>query len=454
MEKVLIVDTVCSKSGIINKDVNGGLGTRTKIGSSFRAQILEHIKKQGVVLPLIELAYISAILKSRSYSVDYLQIASNSQQQLLLKQIDRSNYEHIIFFPALVSYSYDLELAQLIKKQFPAITLGAIGPFVSACSDKVLSFFDWIIAGEVEPVLIKTPLHELKALVTNSEWLNNLDELPFPDWSLFQGHNYSYRPMLTKVPFFTMQGSRGCPMSCSFYCPYPASQGTRWRTRSVASLVDEIDHLQTHYNARSILFRDPFFSLKKDRTVQFAEALLENKIKIQWACETGLKTMDKELLKLLFQSGLRSINIGIESEDDEILKLNKRKQASKSTQTELIDCCHQLGIKVNAFFILGLTGDTEESIKKTIAYAKSLKTYAVQFTINTPLPGTPYYEEMRPQLIEQNLEKFDNNTLVFNHPNLSKDQLEHLKEQAFLAYYFRPRFLLEQLRWKIRELSL
>ena len=95
-----------------------------------------------------------------------------------------------------------------------------------------------------------------------------------------------------------------------------------------------------------------------------------------------------------------------------------------------------------------------EKDNKVVEYAKKLKLYAAQFTVSTPLPGTPFYEDMMKdeKIVNKDLELLDNNTMVFNHENLTNDQIHNLKEEAFLRYYFRPRFIMEQLRWKTREL--
>ena len=126
-----------------------------------------------------------------------------------------------------------------------------------------------------------------------------------------------------------------------------------------------------------------------------------------------------------------------------------------SRERELIDYCYQLGIKINAFFIFGLDSDTREGILASIEYAKSLKTFSSQFTINTPLPGTEFYNDMIEHL-DQNvsLEDYDNNTLVFAHKNLSAEDIYSLKEKAFLDYYFSPKLIFRFITWKIRDIFL
>jgi anaerobic magnesium-protoporphyrin IX monomethyl ester cyclase len=452
-KKVLIIDSVCSEKGVINKDVNGGLGTRTQIGNTWRARLLEQIKKRGVVLPLLEYGYLSAVLKNKGYQVEYIKIIDINFIHEIKQYID-NGYSNLIFNPALVSYTTDIQIANRLKKMFPKIKMGAIGSFATILPEKIENVFDWIVCGETEPVLMSNELEDLHGIIRCDELVQDLDSLPFPDWRIFINQKFSYRPMLKKTPFFTILGSRGCPMSCSYYCPYPAIQGKRWRARSAENLVSEIQNLITNYGAKAVLFRDAFFSYSKKRTEKFAQLLINKKIKIEWACETRLDYFNKNLLRLLYRSGLRAINIGIESSDINILNQNKRQGIESTKQEDLISFCYKLGIKINAFFILGLEGDTEESIKRTLEYSKSLKLFAAQYTINTPLPGTQYFNDMQNKIFEDDLHNFDNNTLVFKHENLTANQLHQLKEKAFIGFYFRPKFFYEQIKWKIREMFL
>lgn len=451
MKNILIVDTVCSEKGIINKDVNAGLGTRTRIGNSWRANILEKIKKRGVVLPLLEFGYLSSILKKQGYEVQYERITSVDNVDAVCDQINKG-FDILIFYPSIVSYDIDLKLATNLKEKFSNIKIGALGSFAMAMPEVLINSFDWVISSEIEAILQKYPIENLKGVIKEDLMIDNLDELPFPDWKIYKNHHFSYKPMLTKTPFFTMLGSRGCPMSCKYYCPYPAFQGAKWRKRSVENILEEMEKLRTDHNAKAILFRDACFSLSKQRTEDFGKKLLSKNLNLQWACETRLDSLDKNLLKLLYDSGLRSMNIGIESEDPDIRKINQRKGIDNSLQHELIRYCYQLGIKVNAFFILALKGDSMESIRKTIKYAKSLNLFAVQFTINTPLPGTPYYNDMKHQIINSDIKDLDNNNLVFQHENLSIEDVAKFKEEAFVSYYFRPKYFYEQLKWRTREI--
>lgn len=450
MARVLIIDVKNNRRGVVNKSVNAGLGTRTVIGTSWRAKLLEFAKKRGVVIPMIEYAYVASLLRSKGHQMWYkafsMEDIGGISTFLETKQIDL-----VIFYPALVSHTDDFQVAKQIRQLKPALKLGAFGPFASNFGDICLEFFDWVISGEVESVLLKKDLSELQGVVKAEGVIENLDSIPFPDWSIFEGQAFSYKPMLSEEPFFTMLGSRGCPMSCGHYCPYPASQGAKWRFRSTDSLVEEIKYLQAHYNAKGVLFRDAYFSMNKKRTREFAEKLLQANVKIKWACETRIESLSSDLIDLLYKSGLRSINIGVESEDKTILTHAGRATITRSKEELLVDYCYKKGIKINAFYILGLMEDTLESVRKTIRYAKSLNTFTAQFTINTPLPGTPWYKEMQDKILTSNLEELDNNTLVFQHPNLSREKLAYLKEEAFLKYYFSLGFFKRKLFFDFRE---
>ena len=121
MYKILIVDSVCARGGVINKDVNGGLGSRSKFGESIFIKLLEKIKKSGCVLPLLDYAYLIAILKNNKYSVKYIQVKEYNNFNSLHAYIDELKSDLLIYCPALVAYSNDILIAQYIKWKFPNI---------------------------------------------------------------------------------------------------------------------------------------------------------------------------------------------------------------------------------------------------------------------------------------------------------------------------------------------
>jgi anaerobic magnesium-protoporphyrin IX monomethyl ester cyclase len=144
---------------------------------------------------------------------------------------------------------------------------------------------------------------------------------------------------------------------------------------------------------------------------------------------------------LLHRSGLRSIEVGIESSNHELLIKNGRKAVANAQQERIIERCHQLGIRVIANYTFGLPNDTVEGIRETIRYAKKLNTFAIQFTVTTPYPGTQFYESVKPAIFEWDWERFNGWTSVYRHPAISPDDLHRLREFAYVSYHLRPRYV-------------
>ncbi len=429
--KVTLVDIVPEKETYINKDVMGGFGEATNIGNSFPAKLIQRAKKKGIKLPLIDLAYLASILRNNGHEVS-------------LNSKDFSDSDLVVIHSSIVGYKSELELADEIRKK--GTPVGFIGPFSSFKPELFLEHANFIVAGEPEEVFFNLKNEIPKGLV-KSRPQKNLDSLPKPYWDIFPVGEYSYYPAVVKKPFLPILSSRGCCLTCN-YCPYKAYYGD-WRQRSVANIIEELKLLKENYGINGLLFRDPLFTVNKKRVMEIAEGILKNKLDFEWACETHFEYLDKELIDTLYESGLRSINVGIESYDEEILTKATRKFAAKKHQEEIIKYCDKKGIKIAAFYILGLPDDTLQSIEQTIRYAKKLNTFLAQFFICTPFPGTEFYRQVEDKIFEKDWEKFDSFTPVFQHKHLKSNELLALKEKAFVSYYFRPRWLLKYARYML-----
>ena len=273
--------------------------------------------------------------------------------------------------------------------------------------------------------------------------VQDLDSLPFPYWKIFPYQKYSYLPALKEKPFLPLLSSRGCAFRCG-YCPYPAFYA--YRNRSVENVLSEIRHLADTYKIKGLIFRDPLFSGNKNRAQKIAEGILSMNLGIKWVCETRMDHLNEELLELFYRSGCRVINVGVESSDTDILKDINRKIIPQDHQKKIVSFADKLGIRITAFYVLGLPGENAQTIQKTIQYAQWLDTHVAQFFINTPFPGTAEYEKYKDHIIETDWEKFDCYTPVVKNDHLSPEELLKWKEKAFLSYYYRPRYMWNFLR--------
>jgi radical SAM superfamily enzyme YgiQ (UPF0313 family) len=268
--------------------------------------------------------------------------------------------------------------------------------------------------------------------------VQDLNRLPFPSWDQFDIRRFRYQIITSRGITLPMLGSRGCPYTCN-YCPYLVN--SKYRVRTPENIVAEIEHLVAKYGIRGISFRDPNMTFDQARAHEFADLVLSRNLDIRWSMEARTDRLDPDLISILHRAGLRSVELGIESSNEVMLKANLRKATPKSHQERVIDHCHKLGIRVIANYTLGLPNDTVEGIHDTIRYAKKLNTFAIQFTVTTPYPGTQFYQSVKHLVFEQNWENFNGWTSVFRHPLISSTQLHRLREFAYVSYHLRPRYV-------------
>ena len=423
----------------INKDLAGGMGTGTWIGDSLRARIFEYVKRKNVVLPEITIAYIAAIFKKAGWEVQLVEVGAG-----LDFNVEKAD---LVLVPSsIVDCRHELGIIKVLKKK--GFYVGVFGTFASAVPEFFLADADFVIRGEPEAGILKIISDSrLPKGLLEVQPVQDIDSLPYPDWSLFPIKKYSYSPALNKKPVLVMLSSRGCPYSCCFYCPYPVNSGKKVRLRSIENVIGEMEYLKNKYGIRAVDFRDPIFTLNKERTLKFSHELIKKNLNIIWSCETRIDCLDEDLLKTMYQAGLRHLNSGVESASKEVLKKSSRLPIEINHQNKIISFCHGRGISIAAFYIIGMGGDTEESVSATIDYAKKLNTLVAQFTISTPYPGTAFFEKLKNEgkMNTFDWEEYDAYTPVSEHEFLSGQKLLALKEKAFVSYYFRPAYLLRHM---------
>jgi len=443
--KIVLFNIKSNRIECVNKDLSGGMGTATSIGNGWRAKLLEWAKKQSVVLPVISLAYCAAVLKSQGCEVEV--INTNGKDKV------ETDGDIFLFLSSIVDCKNEKQIASRYRKK--GRPLGFYGAFASAVPKYFENVADFVIIGEPENALHKIAKGKIKPQGRiKSEPVENLDKLPFPAWEFFDINKFSYTPSLNVKPIVSMLSSRGCPYSCAYYCPYPILQTNRWRPRSVKNVVDEMKYLIDYFAVKAVDFRDPVFTMSKPRAAEIAKEMLKRKIKLFWTMETRLDLLDPELIDIMYEAGLRNINVGIESSNNKVLSSARRRSDEIEHQEKIIAYCKKKGVKIEAFYIIGVGSETRKTALNTIEYAKKLNTNVAQFTISTPYPGTGFYEYMkkRGKIIEKDFTKFDIYNPVFKHQNISKKELLKLKEKAFVEYYFRPKWLLTYLPKLAKEL--
>ncbi|MBN1354162.1 MAG: radical SAM protein [Candidatus Omnitrophica bacterium] len=428
--KVVLVEKTSDKN--INKDQMGGYGINTQVGDSFFARWIMRQKKNLRNVPLLSLGYLASIFSEAGHGVKVVDNEPLPPADLF------------IIASSIVDYRSELNTAAGIKKKFPSAKVGFIGPFAGYLADDYLRAGDFIIKGEPENAAKEISKGRIPKGIVDSRPVENLDELSFPNWDFFNIDNYLYYPTIQKKPFLSIQSSRGCSFLCK-YCPYTVYQG-KWRTRSTRNIIDEIKYMKDRFKIKGLLFRDPIFTLDKDRAARIAEGIASSSGGIEWACETRTDMLDEKLVDRMYSAGLRAINFGIESAKQDLLSKASRKAVDTDYQEHIIRYCEKKGIKVIAFYLLGLPDDTFSTINETVNYAKKLNTFLAQFHILTPFPGTDFYNTFKERIVEKDWEKFNSFTPTMNLGKLSREELKVLKERAFVTYYFRPHYIVTHLK--------
>lgn len=330
-------------------------------------------------------------------------VAGSISIDKLLQYINISKSTLIGFTALTVQIKSAGFIAKEIKKQFPDILICVGGIHATTMPKETLEefdAFDFVVCGEGELVVLNIfdnlkkgiPLSTIKGVVTKGKTdfsfdvIKDLDSLPFPAWEELDlnkyGGIYPHRTKL-ELPMWT---SRGCPFDCIF-CTRP--HGRHRRHRSITSVISEIERNINEFGCESIAFIDETFIADLKWSCELFNSIIRKGInkKIIWSCETRVNIASPELFHLMKETGCYYIFFGLESADDAILH-NARKKITISQIKKAVNWAKDAGIIVSGSFIIGLPGETEETVRKSIELAQELDLYSVTFPIAVPYPGT------------------------------------------------------------------
>ena len=308
-----------------------------------------------------------------------------------------------------------------------------------------------------------TPLARVKGLVWRNAsevvinpprpYIANLDDLPLPRHDLLPLK--AYRAPLVGGPYAFSVPSRGCPAACRF-CIKHVSYGASVRFRSPQNVVDELEVL-VNLGVRKIHMYTDLFTVNRDHVMGICQGILERKLPIRWTCNSRVDFVDLELLQQMQRAGCWMISWGIESGEPEMLK-RMHKGITLEKVERALSWSKEAEIMNWGYFIIGLPGETEASIRKTIDFAKRLPLDLVLFHIAAPHPGTPFFFEVvengwfRPGTRWEDVD-MDRST-VLDYPNLKAEDLERWAKRAFREWAFRPKPMLTYLKLLLGDPSL
>lgn len=374
------------------------------------------------------------------------------------------DYGFLVLFTSTPGFANDVRLAEMIKAVHPEIKIAFVGPHVSVSPQESLrasTAIDFIVRREFEFAVTEfaegKPLAEIAGVsyLDNGRVVHNPDRAPLEDLDSlpFAVEIYKrdldisrYNVPFLKHPFIAFYTSRGCPALCT-YCLWPQTfSGHRWRPRSVDNVVAEIRRaLELFPEVKEIFFDDDTFAWKKSRTIDICEKL--KPLNVTWSCTCRVHA-DYETLKAMKKAGCRLLIVGFESGDPTILK-NIKKGATVEQALEFMSNCRRLGLLVHGDFIIGLPGETRETIERTMQFAEELDCETIQVSIAHSYPGTEFHGYLinHGYLTEDEMADECGHQLPnIEYPDLSRREIMEAVERFYGRYYFRPRIVFRIVR--------
>jgi len=224
--------------------------------------------------------------------------------------------------------------------------------------------------------------------------IKNIDSFFFPYYAGFSNFNFSQYGGFPPLPGPTAAviSSRGCVFDCS-YCASVRFWGKRWRFRSPENVLAEIRWLVEEHGIRSLYFFDDNFPVNKERAIAICRGIIDNKWDLKWACCSHVKMMNREILEVMKTSGCMTIDFGVESGSDKILKNINKRQTSKDIK-KAFELVHEVGILPRSYLMVGSPGEDESTIDETIELIGHIKPRSsIGANILWLLPGTTVYED-------------------------------------------------------------
>jgi hopanoid biosynthesis associated radical SAM protein HpnJ len=380
-------------------------------------------------------------------------------------------YELVVIHTSTPSFRLDAGTAAQIKAARPDVTIALVGGHPTAEPARSLEdapAADCVIRKEFDHAVVDLaagrPLGEIASvsyrdgdrIVHNPESLPldsaALDALPFVTDVYARDLDYKrYNSPYCHYPYVSLYTGRGCPARCTF-CLWPqVTTGHIYRTRSPESVYEEVRRMPGLFpEMREVFFDDDTFTADPARAREIAKRL--GPLGITWSTNSRAN-VDRETLKVLKDNGLRLFVIGYESGNEDILR-NIKKGVSVERARRFTRDCRDLGIMIHGTFILGLPGETRETIAETMRFAREMNPSTIQVSLASPYPGTHFYDWVRDNgylAVDQMVDTSGYQKCAVSYPSISGEEIYAAVERFYRNYYFRPSYIVGSVRKMMRD---
>jgi hopanoid biosynthesis associated radical SAM protein HpnJ len=368
------------------------------------------------------------------------------------------DYDLVVLHTSAPSFEGDVETIKAMKAANPDLKAGMIGAKVAVEADRSLEaspLIDFVARNEFDFTIKEVAEGRNLSTIKGVSWRNregvivhnaerdvveNMDLLPFVTPVYKRDLKIeSYFVGYLKHPYISFYTGRGCKSRCTF-CLWPQTVGGhRYRTRSVGHVIDEIRWAKSAFpQVKEFFFDDDTFTDDAPRAEAIAEEL--GKLGVVWSCNAKAN-VKRSTLKVMRDNGLRLLLVGYETGNQQILH-NIKKGMLIDVAKRFTKDCHELGIVIHGTFILGLPGETSDTIKETIKFAKELNPHTIQVSLAAPYPGTFLHNQALENgwLDDANAELVNADGVQIaplRYPHLSHSEIFNSVEDFYRRFYFR-----------------
>ncbi len=363
--------------------------------------------------PSIGMLYLTSVLRQNGYEAAYHDRAYDRFDDPFVRDLTNRRPLFVGIYDNIALKADVIDITRKIKtadNNIPVI-LGGPGHFEHA--DYLNAGATAVVAGEADEII--TPIADriaageslrgipgvIESGISLKEaglapQVENLDSLPFPAWDLAPpGKFRNDLAFIQKNPWYIVCASRGCPYRCAFCSKiYPVGE-RKYRVRSVDNVIDEIRELRRRYKIRHVKFQDDAFGAKRSWLTEFCEKMIASDLRVQWNCSsipTCYRRDDAKIFKLMKKAGCTSLHFGLQSTQPDMLEAIDRRPEETEILMAVIPAMRRAGLYSLVDLIVGLPGETHETIEKHVRYVSKLPAHMVQVFPLQILPHTPIYE--------------------------------------------------------------
>lgn len=428
--------------------------------------------KAGNAMPSLGIISLAAVTRQEGFDSQVIEAtARDLDQEQVLQRIKEIKPCYIGLSAPTFSIGTAAQLARQIKQIDKEVVIIVGGPHISAAPRETMERFldfDVGVIGEGELTIVEVlkalengkKLEEVKGIIYRGgksedrrervpvhltsprEQIEDLNQLPFPAHDLLEGFPRAFHPppfKMARFPAASIVTSRGCPNRCTF-CDRSVF-GNRCRAFSAEYIITWMKELVRRYGIKELLIEDDTFVMFKSRLVEICEGMLREGLDLSWSCLGRVDMVTPEIVKLMHKAGCWEIGYGIESGVQHILDLEEKK-ISLAQVEQAVAWTKEAGILTKGFFMIGHPLETEETMNKTIDFAKKIPLDDISVMMLTPFPGSELYETAHHYgTFNNDWDKMNLLQPVFIPKGLDEEKLNSYTRKMLKEFYLRPRII-------------